>query len=207
MPPTAAELHERTETSVRAAMTTAMRADPVGIPAAIEELLARQWLDPHSIAFLDRARALVLGSTTALTAVLAAHRPTAATEGALICQFCGTPGPCWTLRRIAEIVTAYFSGPPVIDRAEAWRRADAWLHRDNGRRMLVAIEELGDLGYVARPVPYTPPVAPLPADDALLVIDAYTGRLTRWPCLPPARLADEYRDHLRRENPTRGELG
>jgi hypothetical protein len=67
--------------------------------------------------------------------------------------------------------------------------------------MLVAIEELDDLGYVARPIPHTPPVALLSSDDLLLIVDGRTGRLTRWPRLPPALLAEEYRDHLTRTKP------
>jgi hypothetical protein len=141
MADTVTELHEWVETSMRAAMTAAMRADPGAIPAAIEELVARRWLDPHSIAFLDRARALVLGSTAALAMVVEDHRPARSADGTEVCRACGITA-CRTLRRIADILTAYFGRHPAgIDRAEAWRRADAWLNRDSPQRVLVTVED------------------------------------------------------------------
>ncbi|MBA9005448.1 hypothetical protein [Thermomonospora cellulosilytica] len=186
MRPGHGDLHEWVGQRVHSAFRDALRADPDAIAASVAD--TDGGLDPHSREFLRGARRLVLACATGLVAVLEAHRPVADPSGGRICGGCGT-ATCPTLRRVAQVLAAHSVRPPAIDRAEAWRRADACLSRDRRRPVAIEIHEF-EHGFVARPVHGTRP------DGSLLVIDRCTGRLTRWPSLPLETLAREYRAHL-----------
>jgi hypothetical protein len=185
---TGAELHELVEVRVRELMTVAMRADPTGIGAALEDLAARGLVDGHTAEFLRRARRLTLAGAAALSAAVGTHRYGTGADGTRTCLNCGTTEPCRTLRRTAEALTAYLGARPYgIDRAEAWRRAETWLTRGGALRVAVAVEEFSE-GYIARPVPYGPD-----EHERVVVVDRRTGGLTLWPVLPENVLTEQYR--------------
>jgi hypothetical protein len=185
---TGAELHELVEARVRELMTLAMRADPSGIGAGLEELAVRGLLDGHTATFLRRARRLTLAGAAALTAAIGAHRYGASADGTERCLSCGTGEPCRTLRRVGEALSAYLGAQPYgIDRAEAWRRAETWLTRGGRRQVAVAVAEFTE-GYIARPVPRDPD-----EHERLVVVDRRTGGITLWPSLPEDVLAEQYR--------------
>lgn len=171
-----AALHQWVSRRVHSAVIAAMRADPQAAAAFVEDLSG---LDPHTRDFLRDARRLTLACTIALTAVLEGHRP----DGRR-CQACGTP-ECRMLRRVAEVLAAYSVRPVPIDRAEAWRRADAWLTRGHRPAPPIGIEPFA-YGFVAWPAS--------DADDGdfVLVVDHLTGAVTRWPRLPLDVLSREY---------------
>ena len=165
-------------------MTTAMRADPHAIDSFIGEAVQGR-LDSYSCGLVREARRLVLACGAGLDAVLTVHRPGCDPHGHEICLGCGTPD-CRTLRRVSDALAAYAVRPMLVDRAEAWRRADAHL----GRGPLL-IEEFED-GFIARPFAHD-------AEGALLVVDRHTGALSRWPRLPSAELIEHYRRYGRGE--------
>ncbi|WP_149263775.1 hypothetical protein [Actinomadura sp. K4S16] len=173
--------HDQVHQRVHAAMTAAMRADPHSIDAALVQAGS---LDRSSQEFIAQARRLVLACTAALTCVLSAHRPGEGAHGEPVCRGCGTR-ECRTLRGLAHVLAAYSVRPALVDRAEAWRRADAYFWHD-GRPVPLTIEDFPD-GFVAR-------AAEDLADDPtpLLVIDRHTGALSRWPSMPVELLACEY---------------
>ncbi|MEV4002455.1 hypothetical protein [Actinomadura sp. NPDC049753] len=173
--------HDQVHLRVHAAMTAAMRADPHSIDAA---LVQTGGLDPSSRTFVARSRRLVLACTAALTCVLASHRPGENPQGEPVCRGWGT-SECRTLRGLAHVLAAYSVRPALVDRAEAWRRADAHFWR-GGRPVPLLIEDFAD-GFVAR-------AADGPGDDEapLLIIDRHTGALSRWPSMPVDALACEY---------------
>lgn len=179
------DLHEWVRQRVHSALTDAMRADPDAIATSVTEAIGT--LDPHSREFLRNARRLVLACATGLVAVLEAHRPAPSPSGGQVCRSCGAAA-CPTLRRVAEVLAVHAVRSLTIDRAEAWRRADACLSRDH-RPAALEIQEF-EHGFVAWPA-YGPG-----SDDLLLVIDRHTGRLTRWPRLPLETLTREYRAYL-----------
>ncbi|MUN36471.1 hypothetical protein [Actinomadura litoris] len=161
-------------------MTIAMRADVHAIDAGLVE---GGRLDLNSRKFVGQARGLVLACGAAMTRVLAAHRPGDDPYGREICLGCGIPD-CRTLRGVDHVLAAYSVRPVVVDRAEAWRRADACL-RPGGRPVPLAVEEFS-AGFVARPVEIAA------GDTYLLVVDRYTGALSRWPLMPFETLVGEY---------------
>ncbi|WP_143219984.1 hypothetical protein [Actinomadura sp. CNU-125] len=169
---THAQVHQR----VHAAMSAAMRADD----RSIERELGDARLDPYTREFVRDARRLVLGCTAALTCVLSAHRAGDDPYGDPVCRGCGTP-ECRTLHGVVDVLTAYAVRPVPIDRAEAWRRADARL----GARP-VSVEEFRD-GFIVRPTEIV-------ADDLspVLIVDRHNGALSRWPAMPSQLLVREY---------------
>ncbi|WP_412518525.1 hypothetical protein K8Z49_10900 [Actinomadura madurae] len=173
--------HDQVHRRVHAAMTAAMRADVHAIDAA---LVQNGVLDPYSRDFVAESRRLVLACTAALTCVLSAHRPGEDPHGREICRGCGTRG-CRTLRGVADVLTAYTVRPCGVDRAEAWRRADAHFTR-GARPVPVIVEEFPD-GFITR-------AADAPADDPapLLIVDRHTGALSRWSRMPHPTLIREY---------------
>lgn len=180
----ASRTHDQVHRRVHAAMTAAMRADVHSIDAA---LVQHGRLDPHSREFVAQSRRLVLACTAALTCVLSAHRPGNDQHGRGICQGCGTLD-CRTLHGVADVLAAYGVRPAPVDRAEAWRRADAHFARD-GRPVPLIVEEFAD-GFITRAVT-------TPADDPhpVLVVDRHTGALSRWPAMPHDLLIREYADY------------
>lgn len=188
----ATDVYAQTNSHVIAMMAAAMRADNAAICATVEAVGGRGRLDAHTAEFMRQARNSVLGTCAALTGVLHAHRCVTGPYGAEVCASCGTAAACRTLQHINDSLSAYRTGRVAeIDRAEAWRRADAWLNRDAARPLLIAVEEFPD-GFVAWPVPQPRPAG----DTTLLVVDKRTGRLTRWPLLPKDVLVVQYRNYL-----------
>ncbi|WP_141576274.1 hypothetical protein [Actinomadura sp. WMMA1423] len=176
------DLREWTVGQVRSAMTYAMRADP----DALDRLAGANSavLDSHSAAFLRSARMLTLGTSAALFTVLTVHRSERDRHERPVCAACGT-GRCRTVRAISDALAAYGLQSRLVDRAEAWRRADAWYTRAAARPVLLSIEPF-DEGFIARPTPH--PDTP----DGMLVVDRHTGALTQWPSLDTDHLAAEY---------------
>ncbi|MEV0406644.1 hypothetical protein [Actinoallomurus sp. NPDC050550] len=169
-----------------------MRADNAAICAAIEEVGARGRLDAHTAEFLRQARTSILGACAALNGVLHAHRCVTGPYGVTVCASCGTTDVCRTLQHINDSLLAYRTCRVAeIDRAEAWRQADAWLNRDTAHPLLIAVEEFPD-GFVTWPMPQPRTTSA----KTLLVVDKRTGRLTRWPPLSKDLLAVQYRNHL-----------
>jgi hypothetical protein len=177
---TLTEVHVQVRQRVHSAMTAAMRADP----AALDQGASDLEIDPYSREFVRRSRGLALACGAALSAVLAVHRPGTDAHGQERCRVCGTPY-CHTLRSISVVLTAYAIRPAAIDRAEAWRRADAHF-RGGPHPLPLAIEEFGE-GFVARPAGL----------DIVLVIDRRSGAVTRWPAMPVPALAEHYGRHRR----------
>ncbi|GAA1862814.1 hypothetical protein [Actinomadura bangladeshensis] len=178
------DLREWTTAQFRSAMTAAMRADP----HALDRLArANAALDPHSAAFLRTARMLTLATSAALTTVLTVHRPGRDRRERLVCAACGV-GHCQTLRAISDALAAYGLQSDPVDRAEAWRRADAWYARTASRPVPLSIEAF-DEGFIARSAEE--------AFDGVLVVDRHTGALTQWPPLATDALASQYRHYLR----------
>src|SRR4051794_22523085 len=136
------DVHARTNAQVVAMMAAAMRADNAAIRAAVEEVAVRGRLDAHTAEFLRRARTSVLGACVALTGVLQTHRCVTGPYDAEVCGSCGTAEGCRTLQHVNDALFAYSTCRVAeIDRAEAWRRADAWVNRDTANPLLVAVEE------------------------------------------------------------------
>ncbi|MFB4309207.1 hypothetical protein [Actinomadura sp. GTD37] len=173
--------HDQVHRRVHAAMTAAMRADVHSIDAA---LVQHGRLDPCSREFVGASRRLVLACTAALTCVLSAHRPGDDSHGREICRGCGTRD-CRTLRGVADVLAAYAVSPAPVDRAEAWRLADAHFVRD-GSPVPVSVEEFAD-GFITC-------ATTTPSDDPrpVLIVDRQTGALSRWPGRPHEILVREY---------------
>lgn len=125
MPRPPAEIHGRLRLRLHQMIGAAMRADESAARAALAEIGERA--DRHTTGLLLGARRLVLATTVALDAVLEIHRQVPAPSGQDLCRTCRTAAVCPTVRRIADTLAAYLPGPVAIDRAEAWRRADAAL--------------------------------------------------------------------------------
>jgi hypothetical protein len=185
--------HSQVHQRVHSVMTAAMRADARTIETALLGVEDGP-LDPYSREFVREARRLVLACTAALTCVLSAHRPGPGPHGDEVCRRCGTPD-CRTLHGVADVLTAYAVRPVAIDRAEAWRRADAWFNREGGP-VPVGVEEFAD-GFAAWRT-----VAAPGETVKVAVIDRRCGALTLWPPLPLDALAREYRAY-RQSRPTR----
>lgn len=179
------DLREWTVAQVRSAMTAAMRTDPYALDRLV--LANPNALDPHSAAFARTARTLTLATTVALTTVLTAHRYGRDAHDRVVCLACGLDR-CRTIRSISDVLAAYAQRPHPVDRAEAWRRADAWYTRTTGHPVPLSVESF-DGGFIARP-------ATLPSGN-ILVIDRHTGTLTEWPPLDTDTLAGKYRDYKR----------
>ncbi|MFV2173138.1 hypothetical protein ACFHW2_17475 [Actinomadura sp. LOL_016] len=177
----AAWTHDQVHQRVRSAMAAAMRADDRAIDRFVNEI-GESRLDPHTRSFVREARRLALGCTAALTCVLSAHRPGDDSYGDPICRGCGT-SDCRTLHGVVDVLAAYAVRPAPIDRAEAWRRADACL---GARPVPVSGEEFRD-GFIVRP-------AEIAADDLspVLIVHRATGALSRWPAMPSELLVREY---------------
>ncbi|TDE34185.1 hypothetical protein [Actinomadura sp. 6K520] len=176
-----AALHEWVRRRIHSAVIAAIRADPQAVAVFVQD--PPPGLDPHTRDFLRDARPLVLACAVALTAVLEGHRP----DGPH-CLACGAP-VCSTLRRVAGVLAAYPLHPVPIDRAEAWRRADACLPRGHGPAVPIGIQPF-EYGFVAWP-------ASAAGEGAfVLVVDHITGAVTRWPRLPLDVLTREYGNHL-----------
>ncbi|GAA4147180.1 hypothetical protein [Actinomadura keratinilytica] len=171
--------HGRLQDRVDSVMLIAMRADV----RAIHTVAGDGRADWQTRTFVREARRLTLGCAAGLSAVLDRHRPGTDPYGHEVCRACGTSA-CSTLKAIADVFAAYAVRPAAVDRAEAWRRADAYL---GSRGVPLVIEEFAE-GFVARPVP---------GGNGLLVVDRATGALTRWPDLPTAELVERYRHYLR----------
>lgn len=178
MTESAAWTHHQVHQRVHAAMTAAMRADVHAIDAA---LVQNGGLDPCSREFTGMSRRLVLACTAALTCVLDAHRPGDDARGRRVCLGCGTRD-CGTLRSVPHVLAAYTVHPGRVDRAEAWRRADAYFGR-GARSVAVLVEEFSD-GFAARAADGT--------GDDVLIVDRCTGALTRWPSMSFDALVREY---------------
>lgn len=174
-----ATLHEWVRRRIHAAAISAMRADPQAVAAFVQD---PPGLDPHTRDFVRDARRLALACTTALVAVLEEYRPDGRN-----CLACGSP-ECRTLRRVAEVLTAHSVHPASLDRAEAWRRADACLSRGNGPTVPIGVQRF-EHGFVAWPA------FDMGEGDFVLIVDAHTGAVTRWPRLPMDVLTREYGDH------------
>ncbi|MEV5710279.1 hypothetical protein [Actinoallomurus sp. NPDC052274] len=188
----ASDVHARTNAQVIGTMAAAMRADNAAIQAAVDEVILRGRLDAHTAEFLRQARTSVLGVCAALTGVLQTHRCVTDPYGAEVCVSCGTAEVCWTVQHVNDSLLAYSTcRVSEIDRAEAWRRADAWINRDTANPVQVAVEEFPD-GFVIWPVSESRPTG----EKTLLIVDKRTGRLTRWPPLPKDVLAVQYRNYL-----------
>lgn len=167
---------------VHSVMTAALRADP----AAIDRVLAgldKSQLDACSRDFVREARRLVLASSVALSTILGPHSPKDDPYGRLICRGCGT-AECRMLRSVGNVFAAYSVRPMAVDRAEAWRRADAFF---GGLPLM--IEEFEE-GFVARPC--------VSDGGTLLVIDRCSGAVSRWPSgLSREQLIPGYRSYVR----------
>ncbi|NKZ08824.1 hypothetical protein [Actinomadura latina] len=170
---------------VRSAMTSAMRADPHGIDRLV--LANSTALDPYSAAFVRTARTLTLATSAALTTILTAHRYGRDARDRVACLACGLDR-CRTVRNVSDVLAAYGLRTNPVDRAEAWRRADAWYTRTAGHPVPLSVESF-DAGFIVRP-------ATLPSDN-ILVIDRHTGTFTEWPPLDTDTLASKYRDYQR----------
>ncbi|RAY13683.1 hypothetical protein DPM19_18635 [Actinomadura craniellae] len=138
-------VHEWVRRRVHPVVTAALRADSHALGAALA-VPSGGGLDPHTSDFVRDARRLVLVCATGLTAVLELHRPARDRSGRDVCRACGAVG-CPTLRLVAEVLAAHSARPAPIDRAEAWRRADACLVR---RPVPLDVREF-EHGFVARP--------------------------------------------------------
>ncbi|WP_143220411.1 hypothetical protein [Actinomadura sp. CNU-125] len=172
--------HAQAHRRVHAVMTSAMRADA----SALEALAtgpAGARLDPYTREFVRDSRRLLLAGSAGLTCVLAAHRPGEGPDGTPICRGCGTRD-CRTLHGLADVLTAYAVRPVPIDRAEAWRRADACF-RAEARPVPLAVDEF-DEGFIVRPV--------RPGGASPLIVDRGTGALTRWPDFRREVLIEHY---------------
>lgn len=198
----AAEIYARFRASAIAARAAALCADENAIQQAVTQL-AFDGLDERSVALLRRAPRLVLGTATALEAVVTLHRGRVDEYGAITCHECRTSAgtPCRTVRRVAECLSAT-SHESLVDTAEAWRRANAYLGADQrAGHLLIAMAEFND-GYVARPVRLAlpePPSVPNPNSDRVLIIDKRTGEITTWPLMPLAATAVMYGRYKRGE--------
>lgn len=179
------DLREWTVAQVRDAMTAAMRTDPHALDRLV--LANPGALDPYSASFVRTARTLTLATSAALTTVLTAHRYGRDDRERLVCLACGLDR-CRTVRNVSDVFAAYGLRTNPVDRAEAWRRADAWYDRTVGHPVLLSVESF-DEGFIARP-------ATLPSDN-ILVIDRHTGTLTEWPPLDTDTLAGKYHDYKR----------
>jgi hypothetical protein len=166
-------------------MTAAMRADPHTLDRLA--LANTGTLDPYSASFVRTARTLTLATSAALTTVLTAHRYGRDARDRIVCLACGLDR-CRTVRNVSDVLAAYGLRTHPVDRAEAWRRADAWYDRTAGHPVLLSIESF-DEGYIARP-------ATLPSSN-ILVIDRRAGTLTEWPPLDTDTLASKYHDYKR----------
>jgi hypothetical protein len=156
------DMHAGAERSVIAMMGCAMRATSTA---------------DHAENFLRHARTFVLAEGAALTGVLKTHHPSTRTSRPAGCENCGTAEACHTLRQINASFAAYLTDPPPgIDRAEAWRRADAWFNADRPQRTPLVLEESADT-YLAWAAPRTPG----PDGCGLLIVDKRTGRLITSP--------------------------
>ncbi|MFI0444537.1 hypothetical protein [Actinomadura sp. 6N118] len=176
--------HQHVQQCVHSMMTGALRADP----AAIDKLLVgleKSQLDVCSRDFVREARRLVLASSAALSTILGPHKPGDDPYGRPICHGCGT-SECRMLRSVGDVFAAYSVRPMAVDRAEAWRRADAFFGGTPLR-----IEEFEE-GFVARPCSNE--------TGALLMIDRRSGVMSRWPSeLSREQLIPRYRSYVRGE--------
>ncbi|GAA4081245.1 hypothetical protein [Actinomadura miaoliensis] len=179
-------LRDQVAGRVHAAMLTAMRADPLVLAQTAEAIRA-----PGDRALVSQARNLLLATTAALTTVVHIHRYAPDPHDRDMCRACGTPD-CRTLRGIAEVLHAYGTPTAHVDRAEAWRRADAWFTHTSNGPVLVSVKEFA-AGFIARGIA---PNLTVPA--GILIIDRHTGALTQWPDLPDERLTREYTHYLNR---------
>jgi hypothetical protein len=154
------DLRESLSAKVTALFTDAMRADPQEIAVRLEGF------PTPTAAFLRRSRTTALAGAAALSGVLESHRLTVGDT----CLSCGTTDTCRTLREISLVFGAYLGDRPTcVDRAEAWRRADAWLHQNGYDRHTLRVEEFPQ-GYLAQPVPPT---------GFVLAIEGGSGRVAR----------------------------
>ncbi|TDC97720.1 hypothetical protein [Actinomadura sp. 7K507] len=184
------DLHEWTAAQVRSAMTAAMRTDPRALDRLAEAGAGS--LDQHSASFLRTARTLTLATSAALTGVLTIHRYGRDPYDRLVCAACGIDR-CRTVRGVSDVLAAYGLQTRAVDRAEAWRRADAWYAGRAGRPVLLGVEPFGE-GFVARPA-VPPPEVP----DQVLIVDRETGALTLWPAYDTDALASHYNAYKRGE--------
>ncbi|MBA9004814.1 hypothetical protein [Thermomonospora cellulosilytica] len=173
------DLHHQTAAQIMSAMACAMRADQTAITALLDAAPAD--LDAHTRAFLAEARALALTLSAALTTVLCVHRHTPDPRTPASCGGCGTQD-CRTVRAITDALTAYGRRSTAVDRAEAWRRAEAWYTRHLKTPPLISVEET-PTAYITRPRPIPPSLS-----HPVLVIDRRTGATTQWPDLPTQTL-------------------
>jgi hypothetical protein len=189
-PPTSSQVHDRLEALIREGTAGASRADGNATQLALSDLQNGGLLDEHTVAFLRRARTLVLGLTGALAAVVDAHRATPETGSVTRCRECGSNWHCWTLRHCAEYQIPK-TGP--IGRSEAWHRADLHLNAGKNESALLAVEEF-DRGFIARPVHIKLPAPPSTPtlDEQVLVIDKADGSLTRWPLMHLPTIEAQY---------------
>ena len=169
---------------VQSAMTAAMRADPATLARLATSAAGDR--DTATSSFLRDARNLTLAASAALTTVLNVHRHGPDPYERLVCLACGT-GRCRTVRGVAEALTAYGPRTDPVDRAEAWRRADAWYAREAGRPVPLHVDTFED-GYVVRPIAR-------PSTAAVIIVDRRTGALTQWPAYDTETLAAHYRDY------------
>ncbi|WP_119730997.1 hypothetical protein [Thermomonospora amylolytica] len=178
--------HPGLRARVCSVLTAAMRADNAAIDALVE---SADGLDAHTADFLRHARRLVLACAAALSTVLDVHQPVAEPDAPRVCRECGGH-ECRTVNGILHVLNAYAARSTGIDRAEAWRRADAYFNARGGPAALVAVEDIGD-GYAARA--FTPASG---LNGPIVVVDRRTGRLTQWPPMPREALVEQYRRYL-----------
>ncbi len=117
------------------------------------------------------------------------HRPPVRTRPpwAPVCTACGI-NHCRTVRAVSDALAAYGLRSNPVDRAEAWRRADAWYARTAARPVPLSVESF-DEGFIARPAQ--------DAQGSVLIIDRDTGALTQWPPMDTDTLASEYHSYKR----------
>ncbi|WP_143227429.1 hypothetical protein [Actinomadura mexicana] len=144
-------------------------------------------LDSHSASFVRTARTLALATSAALTTVLSAHRYGWGARDRLVCLACGIER-CRTVRNISDVLAAYGLAIDPVDRAEAWRRADAWYARTAGRPVLLSVESFEE-GFIARPA--------IQPSGNILIVDRNAGTLTEWPPLDTGTLVGKYHDYER----------
>lgn len=206
MPDTPADVHAQLVRSVHAAEALAMRADHRAISRSVRLSVNDDLLDEASAEFLQDAPRIVIGLATALDAVLHTHRglPQAgATE--IGCLACGTDASttCRTLTRIADTFALLeMRRLPVVDAAEAWRRAHSRRRPAHDGEIVSMVYEIAD-AYVVRSliIDAPPPTRVGPHSERVLVVDKTTGRTVLWPLMPLPILDSGYTQYRRHAGP------
>ncbi|MCP2337525.1 hypothetical protein [Actinomadura rupiterrae] len=206
MPDTPTDIHAQLVRSVHAAEALAMRADHRAISRAARLCVKDDLLDDPSAKFLQDAPRTVIGLATALNAVLHTHRGEPQTEAAGAgCLACGTDATttCKTLTKIADaFALLQMRRIPIIDAAEAWRRAHARHRPTHDGDIVSIVHEIAD-AYVVRSLVIEPPAPSRvgPNSERVLVVDKTTGRTVLWPFMPLPLLDSGYSQYRRHAGP------